>query len=131
MRDLLCDEFQNAVRDSLVHHKSILDILSKYQEASARINRSVLKAVTTCGCMKIKAEKPQIPADLTLEELRERMPSHLEGQLCDTCSETVEEEIGRQIYYLAALCNVVDLNIFDILIKEHKKVSTLGIFHVS
>lgn len=130
MRDLLCDDFQNAVRDSLIRHKSILDVLSKYQEASARVNRAVVKAVTSCGCLQIVAKKAQLPSDLTLEELRDRMPTHLEGRLCDACLEAVEEEIGRQLFYLAALCNTLDLNIFDILIKENKKVTTLGMFNI-
>ncbi len=131
MRDLLCDDFQNAVRESLIRHKSILDVLSKLQEASARVNRAVMKSVTACGCLRIVAGKPHFPPDLTLEELRAAMPSHVEGQLCDVCSEALEEEIGHQLYYLAALCNTLDLNLFDILLKEHKKVSTLGVFNIS
>lgn len=131
MRDLLCDDFQNAVRESLIRHKSILDVLSKLQEATARVNRAVMKSVTTCGCLRINASKPQFPPDITLEELRSAMPSHVEGQLCDVCAEALEEEMGQQLYYLAALCNTLDLNLFDILLKEHKKVSTLGIFNIS
>lgn len=131
MRNMLCDQFQNAVGESLVRHKSILDILTKHQEAGARVNRAVVKAVTTCGCLRINAAKPALPAHLTLEELRRRMPSHLEGALCDTCAEALEEEIGNQLYYLAALCNSLDLNLFDIMLKEHKKVSTLGLFNIS
>ena len=131
VKDLLCDEFQDAVRESLVRHTSILDILSKYQEASARISRSVSKAVTTCGCIQVEAVKPDVPADITLQELRNYMTTHLKGNLCEHCTEVVEEEIGRQLFYLAALCNALDLNIYDVLIKEHKKLSTLGIFNIS
>ena len=131
LKDLLCDEFQDAVRESLVRHTSILDILSKYQEASARISRAISKAVTTCGCIQIEASKPDLPSDITLQELRNYMTTHLKGNLCEHCVEVVEEEIGRQLFYLAALCNALDLNIYDVLIKEHKKLSTLGIFNIS
>lgn len=131
MKDILCDDFQNAVRDSLIRHKSILDLTSKYQEAAARANRAVMKAVTNCGCIKINGEKPEIPAELTLQELREHLPTHVKGELCDNCMEHLEEEIGNQMYYLAGLCDVLGLNMFDIIIKEHKKVSTLGVFRIS
>ncbi|MBX6377049.1 MAG: DUF1573 domain-containing protein [Clostridia bacterium] len=131
MKDLLCDEFQDAVRESLVRNKSILDIVARYQEASARTGRAVFKAATTCGCVRIVAEKPQISPDLSLQELRDRLSSHIEGRICDTCTETLEEEIGQHLFYLAALCNALDLNIYDILIKEHKKLMALGIFHAS
>lgn len=131
MHNMLCDQFQNAVADSLIRHKGILDILTKSQEAGARVNRAIVKAVTTCGCLRIKASKPELPSQLTLEELRQQMPSQMEGALCDACMETLEEELGNQLYYVAALCNALDLNMFDILIKEHKKVSTLGLFNIS
>ncbi len=131
MRDLLCDDFQNAVAESLIRHKSILDVMTKFQEASARVNRAVAKAVTSCGCLQINGSKPNLPENLTLQEVRERMSSHLNGRLCDTCMETLEEELGNQLYFLAALCNTLDLNLFDIIIKENKKVSALGLFNIS
>lgn len=131
MRDLLCDDFQNAVAESLVRHKSILDVMTKLQEATARVNRAVAKSVTSCGCLEIHGTKPDLPADLSLREVRDRMSSHVEGRLCDTCRETLEEELGNQMFFLAALCNSLDLNLFDILIKENKKVSALGLFNIS
>jgi len=33
MKDLICDEFQNTVSELLIRHHSILDVLSKFQEA--------------------------------------------------------------------------------------------------
>lgn len=131
MRDLLCDDFQNAVAESLVRHKSILDVMTKLQEATARVNRAVAKAVTSCGCLEIHGTKPDLPGDLSLQEVRDRMSSHVQGHLCDTCMETLEEELGNQMFFLAALCNSLDLNLFDILIKENKKVSALGLFNIS
>lgn len=49
MKDIICDEFQNTVSKYLVRHHSILDILSKVQESTARVNRATVKTVTSCG----------------------------------------------------------------------------------
>lgn len=129
MKDLLCDEFQNTVSELLIRHQSILDVLSKLQEASARINRAVTKSVTSCGCLKVNAEKRVIPEDITLSELKNYIDSHLNGKLCPNCQEIIEAEAGRNLFYLAALCNHLDLNLYDVLIKEHKKLSTLRFFN--
>ncbi len=129
MKDLLCDEFQNTVSELLIRHQSILDVLSKLQEASARINRAVTKAVTSCGCIKVNAEKRSVPNNISISELKGYIDSHLNGQLCPNCQEIVEAEIGRDLFYLAALCNHLDLNLYDVFIKEHKKLSTLRFFN--
>ena len=55
MKDIIFDNFQNSVNNSLLRHKSILDILSKYAESNARVNRAIAKSVTNCGCIKINA----------------------------------------------------------------------------
>lgn len=49
MKDIIFDDFQNAVSESLLRHKSVLDILSKLNESEARIDRAVTKSVTNCG----------------------------------------------------------------------------------
>ena len=43
MKDIIFDSFQNDVNESLLRHKSILDILTKYTESSSRVNRAVAK----------------------------------------------------------------------------------------
>lgn len=129
MKDLLCDEFQNTVSELLIRHKSILDILSKSNESSARVNRAVTKAVTECGCLKINAKKPHLPEDSTIQDFKELLDNHLEGELCSNCKDIIENEIGKSLFYYAALCNILDLNLFDIFLKEHKKLSTLRIFN--
>ena len=132
MKDLLCDGFQETVNDYLIRHRSILDVLSKLSETSGRINRAVAKAVTTCGCIRIEAGKQVIPPELgSLESLKEHMKTHVEGKLCDHCREILEDEIGRNLFYLAALCNLLDLNLYDILLKEQERVACLGIFNFS
>lgn len=129
MKDLLCDEFQNTVAELLIRHHSVLDVISKSQECSSRVNRSVIKAVTSCGCLKIEARKKNIPPETSLSELKKYLESHLQGSLCDNCKEIVEMEIGRSLFYLTALCNLLDLNLYDIFLKEHKKINTLRVFN--
>lgn len=129
MKDLLCDEFQNTVSELLIRHQSILDVMSKLQEATSRINRAVTKSVTSCGCVKVNAEKKPLPKDISLSELKDYVDSNLEGELCSSCQEIIETEVGRNLFYLAALCNQLDLNLYDAFIKEHKKLSTLRIFN--
>lgn len=127
----ICEDFQEAVSKALVRHKSILDILSKFQETNSRVNRAVIKAVTQCGCLKIKAEKPEIPEDISFRELKYYMDTHLNGFLCSSCQETIENEIGKNLFYLVALCHSLDLNLDEILDKECKQVTTLGIFNLT
>ncbi len=131
MKDLLCDEFQQAVDDCLLRHRSILDVISKLQESAARINRAVAKAVTGCGCLTINAEKQKVPSDITLDQLKDYMATHLAGRLCEQCKDTIEAEMGSALFYLAALCNLLDLNLYDVLIRERKKIGTLGPFNFS
>jgi len=130
MKDILSDEFQQAVDEYLIRHRSIIDILTKLQESSARINRAVAKSVTNCGCIQIEATRQRIPVEVSLKEVRDYMDDHLRGKLCDNCREVIEEEIGNHLFYLAALANSLDLNLYDILIQQHKKISALGIFSV-
>lgn len=129
MKDLLCDQFQESVGEYLIRHRSVLDVMAKLQEANARTNRAITKAVTQCGCIKIEAEKQQIPANITVREMKQHMANHLNGQLCEHCREIMEAEIGNNLFYVAALCNLFDLNLYDILLKEHKKLAALGVFN--
>lgn len=129
MKDLLCDQFQETVGEYLVRHRSVLDVMAKLQEANARVNRAVTKAVTSCGCIKINAEKQQVPPDVQLQDMKQYMQHHVSGQLCEHCREIVEAEMGNAIFYLAAMSNVLDLNLYDIILKEHKKLGALGLFN--
>lgn len=129
MKDLLCDQFQESVAEYLIRHRSILDVMAKLQEANARVNRAVTKAVTNCGCIKITAEKQQVPADITLDQIKDHMQDHVSGQLCEHCRDVVEAEIGNTLFYLAALSNILDLNLYDMMLKEHKKLTALGVFN--
>ncbi len=131
MKDLLCGEFQSAVEDYLIRHRSILDVLSKLQESGARVNRAASKAVTSCGCIQIQASKQNFPPDIPLTELKAYMDTHLEGALCNECREILEAELGNHLFYLAALCNLFDIDLYDVLLNEHRKLCALGVFNIS
>ena len=129
MKDIIFDSFQNDVSESLLRHKSILDVLTKYTESSCRINRAVAKAVTNCGCIEINAKKQCLPTeDNSLEDLSTCLKTHIDGCLCESCREVIEREIGNNLFYLTSLCNTLDINLYDVLLKESDKVNTLGKF---
>lgn len=123
----LCHDFQEQVDNVLIRHKSILDIMTKLSEYNSRINRAVAKSVTVCGCIKINASKQDYSQD-SLEKLKDSVKSHVEGNLCESCREIIDKEIGSYIFYLAALCNTLDLNLDSILNKEYDIIKTLGLF---
>ena len=58
-------------------------------------------------------------------DLKSLLDSHLSGELCSHCRENIETEIGRSLFYMTALCNLLDLNLYDIFIKEHKQLEIL------
>lgn len=131
MKDVIFDNFQNSVSESLLRHRSILDIMTKFQESEARINRAVAKSVTSCGCVTIEAIKQQYQIDkddMDMETLKSCLQTHIKGSLCDNCRDVIEGEIGNNLFYLTSLCNLLDLNLYDILLKEYDKINTLGKF---
>lgn len=131
MKDLIFDSFQSAVDESLLRHKSILDIISKLQESESRINRAVIKSVTSCGCIKINAHKQEIPYEInSINDLTTEFKSHLDGKLCPNCKEIIDREIGNNLFYLTSLCNSLNLNLYDIFIKEYNAINILGTYRL-
>lgn len=124
------DDFQKTVDSMLIRHQSILDILTKLQESSARVNRAVVKAVTSCGCITIDAQKSIIPENATLADLKFIFNSHLRGALCPNCREMLETELGKQFFYIAALANTLGLSIDEVLQKEDEKLKTLTVYNL-
>ena len=131
MKDTDEAQFQDTVSEYLLRHRSILDVQSKLSEAAARVNRAVAKSVTTCGCISVNAVRQKFPIDVSLRELKQFMATHLVGEMCDKCREVVETEIGTTLFYLAALCSLLDLNLEEVLEKEHARVSALGVFNLT
>ncbi|MGE5370560.1 MAG: DUF1573 domain-containing protein [Solirubrobacterales bacterium] len=132
MKDLICDEFQNVVGELLIRHHSILDVQSKLAESTARVNRAVTKAVTECGCLSIDAKKVQIPDQVdSIDQLRQFLDTHVRGSLCKNCEEVLVGELGKNLFYTAALCNLLGQNLYDVFIHEYKKASALGVFNLT
>lgn len=128
MKDIIYDQFQSTVQDVVIRHASLLDVITKLQESSARVNRAAIKTITSCGCIQLNTAVEEIPDDISYEELKNYNSTHLAGDLCPVCKDKIEEEIGNHFIYLAALCNQFDLSIYDVLLKEYKNISTLGKF---
>lgn len=124
-------DFQETVSEVLIRHRSILDCLSKYQESTARVNRSVIKTVTDCGCISIIANKKQYPPMDSLKDCAKYMDSHIKGKMCEHCREVIAEEIGKHLFYLTALCNTLDYKLEDLFELEHNRINTLGHFMLS
>ncbi len=130
LKDIMVDDFQYTAHELLLRNRSIVDLITKYQDSNARVNRSIIKAVTQCGCIKIDAKKQSFPEDGSLEEIRNVMATHLYGKLCDNCRDIIEREMGRNLFYLASICNTLDLNLYDIIIKENDRIKLLGKYNL-
>lgn len=132
MKDIIFDDFQNSVNECFLRHRSIIDILSKVQSSQARVNRSVSKAITDCGCITVDTthDKENSTSSLNDDEelklLNNCLDTHLKGKLCDNCREVIQSELGNNLFYLTSLCNLLDLNMYDILLKENNNIKTLG-----
>lgn len=121
-------DFQNTVSEYLVRHRSILDALTKYQESCARVNRAVAKAATTCGCIEIGVCKQKLPESLLIQDFKHTSSTHIEGALCDHCQDVVEAELGNNLFYLTAICQLLGFELNDIVKKERERVAALGYF---
>lgn len=68
---------------------------------------------------------------MTLEQAKESLQTHMEGQLCDNCMEAVSSELGKSMFYMSALCNMLNIDLEDVITKESSRCSTLGLFRLS
>lgn len=126
INDIHVEDFQNVVGDLLMRNRSLLDIISKVQSSSARVNRAVVKSVTHCGCIEIDGKKQTFPGEASIEELQDLLSSQVGGKLCPNCRATIEKEIGGALFYLAALSNTLDISLYDVILQEKEALSTLG-----
>lgn len=129
-KDLLLSSFQQQVNNLLLRHRSFLDVTSKLQESNARVNRALMKAVTECGCLEVKAKRQAYLDETDLEDWKNQLDTHLDNQLCENCADVIQAEMGKNLFYLSALCNLLDLSLQEVIAKESKKLSTLGIFNL-
>ncbi|WP_168123602.1 DUF1573 domain-containing protein [Paenibacillus sp. HB172176] len=125
------EQFQQQVSELLLRHRSLLDVLSKLGQAGASVNRAVTKAITDCGCIELNARKQQYSAELDLENAKETLQSHLTGSLCENCNEALKTELGRNLFYMTALCNHLHIELDEVIKDEYDKCSTLGLFNLT
>lgn len=130
MKDLIIDQFQNSVEEVLIRHVSLLDIITKFSEASSKVNRAVAKSITTCGCVELTQSSKDLPEDAVYDQLKNHAHTELKGELCPVCREKIESEIGNMMFYLAALCNKTDVNLYDVFLKEFDQIQTLGKYNL-
>jgi hypothetical protein len=131
MNSLTLKQFQDQVSELLLRHRSLLDVLSKFQQSNAAVNRAVIKSITECGCVEVNAAKQAYHPEMTMDEAKDVLGTHVEGHLCEHCMEVVGTELGRNLFYMSALGNILDVNLEHVLEDESKKCTTLGFFNMS
>jgi len=131
MNSLSLNQFQTQVSDLLLRHRSLLDVLSKTTQSNAAVSRAVTKAVTECGCIQVHAGKQHYSTEMTIEDAKKLLDTHITGELCENCTEAVNAELGRNLFYLASLCNLLGVDMQQVIEDESKRCSTLGFFNMS
>lgn len=131
MRQADCAEFQKTVSEYLVRNRSILDVMTKLQDAATRVNRALAKTVTTCGCLRVDASKQELPEDASFSQVSNYVKSHIEGRLCPSCADVIETELGNAFFYLAAICCLLDLDLKAVMERENDRINTLGVYSLT
>jgi len=131
MREADCADFQKTVSEFLVRNRSILDVMTKLQDSATRVNRALAKTVTSCGCLRIEASKQELPDDVSFSQVADYVKSHIEGELCPNCADVIESELGNAIFYIAATCCLLDIDLQDVLESENDRINTLGVYSLT
>lgn len=131
MNSLTLKQFQDQVSELLLRHRSLLDVLSKFQQSNAAANRAIVKAITECGCIEVNASKQRYSSTMSLEEAKTLLDTHVSGDLCENCNDIIRSELGKNLFYMASLCNLLQLDLDAIVSKESEKCTTLGLFNLS
>ncbi|KQO12106.1 hypothetical protein [Paenibacillus sp. Leaf72] len=125
------DQFQQQVSELLLRHRSLLDVMSKFGQAGTSVNRAVTKAVTDCGCIELAARKQHYSDEPNLTNAKETLQSHLSGELCENCRDVLKADLGRNLFYMTAMCNLLDIQLDEVIADEYDKCSTLGLFNLT
>lgn len=125
-----CSEFQQATSDVQLFNKSILDIVTKLDEQTSLLNRAVFKSATHCGCIEIHATKQIYSPHKSLEENQKELDTHIEGELCPKCREKIIEEMGELLFYIASMCEALDISLEEVLTEKFKHLKTLGLYNL-
>lgn len=128
MKDEQLCSFQEEASALLIRNSNILDILTKIQTSCAKMCRSTVKAATGCGCTEVSARK------ITLSErdffTGMSKDSGVKGKLCDDCRSIVQGEIGETLFYIASLCNALNLSMEEIVENERTNLKVLGKYNL-
>ncbi|MCM3750168.1 DUF1573 domain-containing protein [Paenibacillus pasadenensis] len=125
------NEFQQQVSELILRHRSVLDVLSKFGQTGAAVNRAVAKTVTECGCVEIQATKQPYSDDPELETAKKLLETHMDGSVCENCRDVLKAELGRNLFYMSALCNLLEIDLDEVVKAESAKCSTLGVFNLT
>jgi hypothetical protein len=124
-------EFQSQVSELLLRHRSLLDVVTKFSQAGASVNRAVSKSITECGCIELTARHQGFSEEMPLDQANRQSKSHMEGSLCEQCREIISSEMGKNLFYMSAMCNLLDISLDNVVSKEADKCSTLGWFNLT
>jgi hypothetical protein len=124
-------EFQQQVSELLLRHRSLLDVVTKYSQSNASVNRAVAKSVTECGCIELNARNQGFSEQTEQDQARRQSISHMNGKLCENCRDVIHSEMGKNLFYLSALSNLLDVDLEEVVAKEADKCSTLGFFNLT
>jgi hypothetical protein len=124
-------EFQHQVSELLLRHRSLLDVVTKFSQSNASVNRAVAKSITECGCIELKAQNQGFSEETAFDQAVRNSKSHMQGELCENCRDIVRGEMGKNLFYMSALCNLLDIDMDEVVAKEAEKCSTLGFFNLT
>ena len=130
LKDTVLDEFQYISNEFLIRNRNILDSMTKMNDSCSRISRSLVKAATHCGCISICGEKQHASGVSGMDEMKHHIKPQVKGVLCENCRDFLEKDFGRNLFYMAAICNALDLNLYDILIGEMNRLRLLGKYNL-
>lgn len=124
-------EFQQQVSELLLRHRSLLDVVTKFSQAGASVNRAVAKSITECGCIELKPQHRDFSEETGFDQALLQTKVDKQGELCENCMDAIRSEMGKNLFYLSALCNLLDINMEEVVAKEAEKCSTLGFFNLT
>ena len=133
IQDIATDTLQFSIEEYQCLNKSILEQMAKLNEYANNLNKSIIKSCIQCGCLKIQTEKSCYEStydkDITTNSTFIN-DNNCIGTPCKDCAEQFEKNIGGCLYYLASLCNTLDLNLYDIILKELDKINILRKYNI-
>ena len=130
MSPSLIGDFQILANNLLTRDRSLLDTMTKLQDTCAKLNRTLSKSITKCGCISLNAQKQRFPANGEWSRLHNYADDQVEGELCPKCRDFVEQSIADTLFYLACVCNTFNISMEELLQKELGQLHILGQYNL-